>query len=363
MMTNSVRRRNVWKRLAFGLVALASAGTVLAGETEPGTFIEHVRDTEDLVRLDGTNWVIASGRKAPGRNDSGHLYLINAVTGVAETIYPDASSNRPIGELGAACPGAPDPANFEAHGLGIAPAYDGHYRLLSVDHAFPTGGREAVELFSIDATGPKPVVVWNDCVPMPEHTSGNDVLALPDGGFAVTNFSDPADKDVMGKLERGENTGNVLEWHKGKGFSEVPGSEMSGPNGIETDPLNRYYFVNAWGSKELVRLGRGQRPVERKVAKTGFLSDNNAWTWNGKLIVVGQATSVTDLFTCLSSPADFCATPFKALEFDPQTLKSRELIDDAHPKSFGGGTSPLPVGNELWVGSFRSDRIARYPLD
>ena len=46
---------------------------------------------------------------------------------------------------------------------------------------------------------------------------------------------------------------------------------------------------------------------------------------------------------------------------DPETLKITDLINQPNTESFASGTVAIPIGNDLWVGSFRGDRIAIFP--
>ena len=48
---------------------------------------------------------------------------------------------------------------------------------------------------------------------------------------------------------------------------------------------------------------------------------------------------------------------------DPKTMKYREIINNASSNEVPFSTVAVQVGKELWVGSARGDRIARYPAD
>ena len=50
------------------------------------------------------------------------------------------------------------------------------------------------------------------------------------------------------------------------------------------------------------------------------------------------------------------------VKINPNTLKVQELIRQPNSEAFGAGTVAVEVGKELWVGSFRGDRIARFPV-
>lgn len=108
----------------------------------------------------------------------------------------------------------------------------------------------------------------------------------------------------------------------------------------------------------MIRLARATH--ERRTVPDGVLVNKNAWTRDGRLIVVGQAMAVKDVTGCLAKPK--CPLPFKVLEFDTATLKSSVLIDDKENLGWAA-TSLRLVNGELWLGSMGSDVIARYKLD
>jgi hypothetical protein len=51
----------------------------------------------------------------------------------------------------------------------------------------------------------------------------------------------------------------------------------------------------------------------------------------------------------------------RASAVDPETLKVTENVNQPNTESFASGTVAIPIGNDLWVGSFRGERIAIFP--
>jgi hypothetical protein len=49
------------------------------------------------------------------------------------------------------------------------------------------------------------------------------------------------------------------------------------------------------------------------------------------------------------------------VKIDPDTLKVTEVRTEQNTPGFGSGTVTVQIGKELWVGSFRGDRIAIFP--
>ena len=46
------------------------------------------------------------------------------------------------------------------------------------------------------------------------------------------------------------------------------------------------------------------------------------------------------------------------MKIDPRTLAVREVVSRPDTPEFGAGTALVEVGDTLWVGSFRGNRIA-----
>ncbi|MGD9616135.1 MAG: SMP-30/gluconolactonase/LRE family protein [Alphaproteobacteria bacterium] len=301
--------------------------------------------------------MIASGF-AGGSASVGHLYLINTRDKSLKVLFPgDHPVIRRNKEVYPDCPGAPDLTKFSTHGINLRRGNNGHNTLYVVNH----GGREAIELFDLDTGKGEPIVSWVGCAVMPPHAWPNSVAPLPDGGIVVTSMFNPGDKAFPDKLDRGENTGAVYEWHRGKGFTQVPGSEMSGANGVEVSPDGIWIYVAAWGSKALVRLPRGGATGQRTELPAGFLVDNLRWGPDGMLWVTGQDVPAKDVFGCFESKATRCTQPWRIAKLDTNAMKLMPVASESGNPAFGDATVALPLGNEIFVGTFRGDRIAYMP--
>ena len=145
-------------------------------------------------------------------------------------------------------------------------------------------------------------------------------------------------------MNAGEKNGEIWEWHTGKGWKIIPGSEASGPNGLEVSKDGKTLYVAAWGSQSFFRLSRGQATPKREDIPLGFRVDNIRWASDGTLWATGQGNQTTNI-----------------VKINPNTLKVQEIRTEQNKPEFGSGTVAVEVGKEIWVGSFRGDRLARFP--
>ena len=291
---------------------------------------------EDLVAL-GSKWVAASIF-----GDEGGIALINTGDRTTRRGYPSAvSRNRLDLQTYPQCPGPPTAGPLLTHGFYVEPGNGPAYKLFVVGH----GGREAIEVFEVDTAPANPVVTWIGCAVAPEPIGLNSVRGLPDGGFITTNFlARGAAREATQRMRDGEKNGELWEWHTASGWVKVPGSEAAGANGIELSPDGKTIYFAAWGQQALVRLSRGVTPPKRDEVPLGFRVDNVHWARDGSLWGTGQIMG-----------------GWKAVKIDPATLAVSEIVDEPDAPEFGAGTAVLEVGDKLWVGSFRGNRIVIVP--
>jgi hypothetical protein len=103
----------------------------------------------------------------------------------------------------------------------------------------------------------------------------------------------------------------------------------------------------AWGSQSFIRFTRGAAP-KRDEIPLGFRVDNIHFAKDGSLLAAGQVT-------------DPSARSSRVVKIDPTTLKVRDLLTRPDDAAFAGNTTAIEIGKDLWLGSFRGNRIAIVP--
>jgi hypothetical protein len=311
---------------------------------------------EDLVAVPRTSWLVSSAF-----NGAGGIFLVDTAKGTSTKVFPIATSaERFDTSTYGSCPGplqAEDRGSFHTHGLDLKGDAGATHTLYAVHH----GGRESIEVFTLDASATPPAVIWIGCVVAPDPIGLNAVVALPDGGFAATNFDPrpPAGVQATGvsaKVLSGEQNGEVWEWHPKGGWAKVPGSEASGANGLALSADGQWYYVAEWGNRAFMRLSRGKTPVERKEIPVGFRVDNLRWSGDGKtLLAAGQDRALAEV------PQG--AGPVSIIgRIDPEAMTYTEILKKPVPPGLFAATVAIEMTGDYWVGSFRGDRITRYPV-
>ncbi len=311
----------------------AAASCAPAGDLH---FVCGLTNVEDFLPVGG-RWLVGGSYK-PG---SVGLYLIDTVAKTAKPVTLSvAAKPDPMYDCT-----APDLTGLATHGLDVVHGRGGISTVYAVNH----GGRESVEVFRLNAA--KGSAEWVGCVVLPPGANGNSVAALPNGAFVVTKFLDNGDKEAFQHILAGQINGVVYLWTPGKGFTEVPGTQLSGDNGILASRDGRWLYVNAYGTREIYRVplsGQG----ERSSVKVDFNPDNLRWAPDGTIFVTGQFVTPRNL----AGPHGWATA-----RLEPQTLKVTPMVKEPGLPQFDDATSAVQVGKTLWFGTFRGDRVAYRP--
>src|SRR5215467_6731226 len=211
-----------------GRFVLVSSGQGASCTPSGGlSFICGVQNPEDLVQVPSTRWVVASGM-APGSG----LHLVDTRAKTVRNLYaPGLSTVRTDKTKYGHCPGPLDPKQAVLHGLSLRMAPNGRFTVYATNH----GGRESIEVFELDASGPTPTAAWTGCVLMPDKMAANSVASFSDGSLVATVLIMPG--KTFEDAFAGRTTGAVFLWTPGTAsFRQLPGTQLSANNGIETSP-------------------------------------------------------------------------------------------------------------------------------
>src|SRR6185369_814359 len=235
-------------------------------------------------------------------------------------------------------------------GIGLRDVAPGRHELLVVNH-----GREAVEFFQVTVrSGARPSVHWIGCVPLPPDTYANYVAPMPDGGFVTSKFYAPS-KGGIDSVFAKQITGGLLRWIPGGKVTPMPGTEVSGANGLAVSHDGRVIHMAAWGTRDLVRFEWQNGQMSKRAVPLSFAGDNLRWSEDGKTLLLGGQKFVPKA----GGPASLDG--WSVARIDPDTL-AVSMVRDAGPSEVMQGiTVGVEVGNEIWVGQFRGNQVGYFP--
>ncbi|MGV3593107.1 MAG: SMP-30/gluconolactonase/LRE family protein [Gammaproteobacteria bacterium] len=313
------------------------------------TYICGVQGAEDLLSLDSANLILASGMSDASANVPAHMYLIDPATHeVSELVHGSGFSQAHDTAMFPSCPGPLNLENFSVHGLSVTETAPQTWSIYTTSH----GEREAIEVYELSLAGAAPALTWKGCVVLPENTFSNSVARLNDGGFVVTKMMDPA--QGFASIQPGAITGNVYEWHPGGEVTAIEGTELSGANGIAVSPDERYIYVAALGSREIVRFDTSTMPIGKETVSVDIVPDNIRWNDDGKLLAAGGNAPPKG---CTGAA---CQTGWSVVEVDPETLSVTRVGGADQNAALQGVSSALQVGGNIWVGTFNDDRVGYF---
>ncbi len=309
------------------------------------TYICDLVVPEEVVTLGSTGLVLVSGHRAPG-----NMYLIDPADGVpSELIHSAAFSQQHDAEMFPGCPGPLNLESFDVHGISPAEIAPRRFSLYTTSH----GEREAIEIYELDLSGASPSLAWTGCVLLDQGGYHNAVIRLGNGGFVATYMRDQGVSNA--DVQPGQITGHLIEWQPGGEPQTLAGTEMSLPNGIEVSADERFLYVAASGTNEIVRFDRSQMPMAIGRAPLPIRPDNFRWDTDGNLTSAGAV------------PADpGCAGPgcttagWSAIAIDAQTFDVTVLGGADADAAMQRVSAAIRLNGEVWVAS-NLDRIARFP--
>ena len=342
---------------------LAPVGTVMLGcmsatlaesggkRSDPIDYIVGLQNSEDVLQIGDTRWLLASGLMSwtDPSDTRGHIYLVDRVDKSFAVFFPGPGvSSKHDTSLFPDCPGPIDPGNFSAHGFALNETSPDRFHLYMTGH----GSREAIEIFDIDARRDRPSMRWIGCVPLPKKMWGNSVAILKEGGFLATKSKDSTSRDAFLHLVEGRLTGAVYEWRPGGTVTRIAGTDLSGPNGIVVSRDERWIYVAAMGSHEIVRFDWADPAMSKTAVNVPIYPDNMHWGDDGMIYAVGR-----NYVPGGDCPWLNCGTGWSVIRIVPDTLKVERIAGVNQTEPLQAPSSVSTAGDLLWIGNFDGDRI------
>ena len=337
----------------------ASSSTAPSSAQEAAGWSEELIDApykpEDLIETASGAVIVSAMAENPGESDSaGSLYYLDPETSEFTAAWPSENvvvehNTEQFGE----CSGPLADNETSPHGVALEATDDGTELLYVVNH----GARESIEIFEVADSGKAPEMTWIGCVELPEGSFGNGVAADPDtDGFYVTHFLNPADMESeFQRAFNGQDTGHVLHWTPEAGWTQLPESTMSTPNGIAVPENGQSLYVASWGGRKLVEMDPSSGAILNETS-TEIMPDNLRYTESGTILVTGQVIDSFETFVSYEFEGLEPESRYDILELDPTTF-STTVFAEGSVDGFGNPTTALPVGDKVFVGAVAGTNV------
>jgi len=234
------------------------------------------------------------------------------------------------------------------HGIDLIKRNDGRYQLGVINH-YPD---ETIEMFEMIKKKGSWDMVWRGCIDVPYELYFNDISLRRDGSFYASHMYD---RDIT--LNRWlfvsiikTNTGFLVEWAENK-FKKVEGSDGSGPNGIALDEDSNIIYINYNQGDSITKF---DLLSNKKLNKKFIEAPDNPFIDGDDVWVTSLDFQPNDFGECEFKVS--CSLPFSIYKLDKNNLEIKDKYSFSKTV-FGLPTVAVPIKNEVFLGSFHSDRL------
>jgi hypothetical protein len=350
-----------WVGVSVTLLAITACGEVELscapdGEVTPICGVQMPEDIEALPNAGGLLiGEYGDGGKLPGAltwlqpgADAGFVRLVESST------ITQGANEQNWGD-----PDCPIPDLLSPHGIHVAQRGDS-LQLLVVNHS----SREQVLFYELQPAADAavfantaPTLAWRGCVTFPEHAVLNDVVALPDGGIAVTHMYD-RENEMLAQFKSavGFSDGFVWRWNPGSPPRVMANTAAAMPNGIEIADDGKSIWVNNYIEGELRQYDVATEQLLATIAVPNI--DNSAWLEDGRLLLASHTSPIT-MLPCFGLTQGSCGAPYELVAVDTRAGKTEVIFRAEKGGPFGPATVAVEYQGKLYAGSFSGDRMAQ----
>jgi len=305
------------------------------------------KNPEDIVITPDENYLLMSEMGGVGpyvEIEPGFFALMDLKTNkriipeisIEENQWGDSKCERTISD------------KYGPHGIDLVKRNDGRYQLGVISH-YPN---ETVEMFELQKENNAWKLFWRGCIDVPENLYFNDISLQKDGSFYATHMYERGitmNKWLITSLLK-SNSGYLVKW-QANSFSMVPNSEGSGPNGIALEESKNIIYISYNQGDSLTAF---DLETNTKINSIFIQSPDNPFIKDESVWITALDFQPKDAGDCADRVA--CSLPFSIHELDKKTLQSKSVY--SYSKTvFGLPTVAVPIDENIYIGSFHSDRL------
>jgi len=237
---------------------------------------------------------------------------------------------------------------YGPHGIDLIKRNDGRYQLGVINH-YPD---ETIEMFEMIKKENSWDMVWRGCIDVPYEFYFNDISLRKSGSFYASHMYDrdiTLNEWLFVSIIK-TNTGFLVEWIENK-FKKIDGSDGSGPNGIALDEDSNIIYINYNQGDSITKFDLS---LNKKLGKKFIEAPDNPYIDGNDIWITSLDFQPNDFGDCEFKKS--CSLPFSIYQLDKNNLEIKNEYSFSKTV-FGLPTVAVPIEDEVFLGSFHSDRL------
>ena len=255
---------------------------------------------------------------------------------IEENIWGDPKCTRTINK------------KYGPHGIDLIKRNDGRYQLGVINH-YPD---ESIEMFEMVKKENSWDMVWRGCIDVPYEFYFNDISLRKNGGFYASHMYDrkiTLNEWLFVSIIKSD-TGFLVEWIENR-FKKIDGSDGSGPNGIALDENSNIIYINYNQGDSITKFDLS---LNKKLDKKFIEAPDNPYIDGNDIWITSLDFQPNDFGDCEFKKS--CSLPFSIYQLDKNNLEIKNEYSFSKTV-FGLPTVAVPIEDEVFLGSFHSDRL------